>query len=142
MAFLTSYELTTHLYKENIDVISRLDDTIVQASIDAAIAEARGYLGAYDKDVIFAMQGDDRNALLLIFVKDIAVWHFVNLCNAGVDMQLRQDRYERAISWLKAVQKSEVKPDLPLANDVDNDGIPDNAGEYIFGSNPKRNQHF
>lgn len=142
MAFLTSNELKTHIYKENIDVISRLDDTIVQAAIDAAIAEARGYLGAYDKDVIFAMQGDKRNALLLIFVKDIAVWHFVNLCNAGVDMQLRQDRYERAISWLKAVQKSEVKPDLPLANDANNDGIPDNAGEYIFGSNPKRNQHF
>ena len=92
---------------------------------------------------IFGTEGDERNALLLIFVKDIAVWHFINLCNAGTDLQLRQDRYERAVAWLKSVQRSEIKPNLPVMEDADGDGKPDPAaGEYIFGSNPKRSQHF
>lgn len=143
MAFLTPEELQTHLYKENIETIAREDDAIVAAAIDAAIEEASGYLGAYDRKKIFGTEDDERNALLLIFVKDIAVWHFINLCNAGTDLQLRQDRYERAVAWLKSVQRSEIKPNLPVMEDADGDGKPDPAaGEYIFGSNPKRSQHF
>ena len=142
MAFLTTSELTTHLYHENIEVIARQDDTILMAAIDAAIAEAYGYLGANDREKIFKAEDRERNALLLTFVKDIAVWHFICLSNAGVDLQLRQDRYERAISWLKAVQRSEIKPNLPLADDKDGDGTTDGVGEYVYGSNPKRNQHF
>lgn len=86
MAFITPKELETHLYKENIEAISREDETILTAAIDAALQEAYGYLGAYDRKKIFEATGSQRNALLLIFVKDIAVWHFVNLCNAGTDL--------------------------------------------------------
>lgn len=142
MAFISPEELGTHLYLENIETITRYDNAILLAAIDTAIAEAYGYLGSYDREQIFSAKGDNRNALLLTFVKDIAVWHFLCLSNAGVEMQLRQDRYERAIAWLKAVQKSEIKPNLPTKDDADNDGKPDGVGEYIFGSNPKRSQHF
>lgn len=139
--FLTPSELRTHLYRESVSAISRDDETIILAAIDAAIQEAWSYLGAYDRERIFSAEGSDRNALLLILVKDIAVWHFINLCNAGTELQLRQDRYERAVAWLRQVQKGEVKPFLPIV-DKDGDGLPDGAGEYIFGSNPKRHQHF
>lgn len=64
MAFLTPEELQTHLYKENIETIAREDDAIVAAAIDAAIEEASGYLGAYDRKKIFGTEGDERNALL------------------------------------------------------------------------------
>lgn len=141
MAFITPEELETHLYKESIEVIDRDDVTILVAAIDAAIEEAYGYLGAYDRTKIFGAQGGSRNALLLLFIKDIAVWHFVNLCNAGTELELRQDRYDRAVSWLRQVQKGDVKPNLPIV-DEDGDGKPDGAGEYLFGSNQKRKQHF
>lgn len=142
MAFILPDELKTHLYAENIDAIARHDDTILIMAIDTAEAEAYGYLGSYDRDKIFSAQGDERNALLLTFVKDIAVWHFICICNAGVDIQLRKDRYEHAIAWLRAVQKSEIKPNLPILDDSNNDGKPDGIGEYIYGSNPQRSQHF
>lgn len=141
MAFITPEELETHLYKENVDVISREDETILTAAVDAAIQEAYGYLGAYDREKIFNAEGKERNALLLLFTKDIAVWHFINLCNAGTDLELRQDRYDRACAWLRQVQKGETKPNLPIV-DEDEDGKPDGAGEYLYGSNPKRKQHF
>jgi phage gp36-like protein len=137
--FLTTNELKTHLYGEQIEAISGGDETILTAAIDGAISEARGYLAAFDRDTIFAATGSDRNGLLLIFVKDIAVWHYVNLCNAGTDLKLRQDRYERAVSWLREVQKGNVSPDLPVV--IDDDGVNPNA-IIIWGSNPKRNNHF
>lgn len=136
--YLSKSELSTHLYAENIEVITRGDDTMITAAIDAGIQEAKGYLGAYDKTAIFAAVGELRNALLLTFVKDIAAWHLLNLCNAGVELRLRQDRYERAVSWLKEVQKGNVSPDLPT---VTVDGEPTGAA-IQFGSNEKRNQHF
>lgn len=136
--FLSIKEMKTHLYAENIDIISRGDDAIMTAAIDAAIAEAKGYLGAYDKVKIFNASGEERNALVLLFVKDLATWHFLILCNAGSHMELRQDRYDRAIAWLKAVQKGDVTPDLPTAETETGGG----TGIIKFGSNTKRGQHF
>lgn len=139
MAFLTKSDLESHLYEENIDVITREDDDLVTAAIDAAIGEAKGYLGAYDTESIFGETGSSRNALLLLFCKDIAVWHLVVLCNAGADLALRQDRYERAITWLKGVQKGDITTDLEKAVDDDDE----ETGAIIrYGSNEQRTNHF
>jgi len=142
MAYLTIDELKTHMYSENIDVISNGDITIVHAAIDAALSEARGYLTQYDIKAEFEKTApvdpevDLRNALLLTFVKDIAVWHFCILSNAGTDLGLREKRYDRAIDWLKAVQKGNVTPDLPA--------IPAElkTGPILYSSNEKRINHF
>jgi phage gp36-like protein len=145
MAYLTIEELQTHLYGESIETISRDDDAIPQAAIDGAIAEARGYLaGRYNVNAAFSATGTRRNALLLIFLKDIAVWHFVNLGNACTDMELRRLRYERAVDWLKAVMRGDVTADLP-PKEADAGSLPGKnnpLGDIAFGSNPKRIQHF
>lgn len=137
MSFITSEDLSTHIYAENIDAIIGNDLTLVDSAIDTAVQEAKGYLSKYDRDAVFSATGNSRNALLLTFVKDMAVWHLIVLCNAGIDRTVRQDRYERAVSWLKSVQKGSVSPDLPMleAPDVA-------AGGIDYGSNPKRTQHF
>ena len=135
--FLTQAELNTHIYGENIDVITREDDTIVAAAVDGALAEAKSYLGDYDTVSIFSATGTGRNALLLIFVKDIAVWHLINLSNPGIDYDMRQKRYDAAIAWLKGVQKGIVTPDLPKAEVSGT-----KPGTISYGSNTKRIQHF
>ena len=137
--YLSKNEIKTHLYSDNVDVITRGDSTLVTAAIDAAISEAKGYLSAFDRDAIFGATGDSRNALLLTFVKDIASWHLLNLCNAGSDMKLRQERYTRAIEWLKAVQKEDVSPDLPVVDSTESFPA---AASIRYGSNTKRGQHF
>lgn len=143
MAYLTLQELSTHLHDEQVETITRGDNTIAEAAIDAAIAEARGYLTRFDTARIFSASGSKRNQLLLIFVKDIAVWHLINLCNAGSELPLRQDRYERAIDWLKAVQRGDVSPDLPDREPEGGSTEKNNPiGPIAYGSNPKRTQHY
>ena len=136
--FLNNEEMKTHLYAENISIIQRDDETILTAAIQGATIEARGYLKAYDVEKVFSSEGEERNPLLLIFVKDIATWHFLVLCNAGHELKLRQDRYDRAIQWLKGVQRGDIDPDLPVMASESGQG----TGIIKFGSNPPRGQHF
>lgn len=136
MAYLSIEEIKTHLYTEQVEVITGGDNTLLQASIDGAVSEAKGYLAAFDIKNEFEKIGDERNALLVIFLKDIAVWHFVNICNVNTDLGLRMERYKRAVDWLKAVQRGEVAPDLEKMEPEKQTGV------VLFSSNPKRNNHF
>lgn len=138
--FITPSELKTHLYGEVQSEIDRADVTICEEAINSAISEASGYLSVYDRTAIFAATGNTRNSILLTFVKDIAVWHFIQLANPGVDLALRQDRYDRAIKWLDKVQSGKVVPELPYpAPAVDPLGNPiANDSSITWGSTLKR----
>lgn len=139
--FLTVEELSTHIYGELVDAISRDDDDIPQRAIDGAIFEVKGYLGDFDRDAIFTATDDDRHPLILIYTKDIAVWHFIVLANPNIEMSLREKRYDNAIAWLKGVQSRKITPDLPLKpteGDANSTGI----ARVIHGSNPPRKWRF
>lgn len=136
--YLTPQELKTHLREEYTKLVSRDDETLVTAAIDGAIAEAKGYLSDYDTEHIFSQIDQQRNSLLLIFVKDIAVYHFINLCGSGGFYERREKRYDSAVSWLKGVQKGIIVPDLPkLTND--NGTTP---SQIHLTSNTKRGNHY
>lgn len=133
---ITVEELKTHLYAEQIEAISGEDETIITAAIDAANSEAKGYLHKFDLAAIFGATGDSRNKLLMLFIKDIAVYHYINLANPGTDYKERKDRYTRAIAWLEAAQAGVVVPDLPLAAQPDN-----TMGGVTWSANPKRENY-
>lgn len=139
MAYLTVQEIKAYLYQENVDTITRNDDTIVESAIDTGIAEAKGYLNAYKVAEIFGAQGSSRNPLLLTMVKDLSAFHILKLSNAGVHYEYRKQIYDRAVQWLKDVQKGNIVPDLPKA--VDDTGT-EVAAVIRFGSNDKKQQHF
>lgn len=143
MAYLTIEDMYTHIYQENIETISRGDDAAMLSAIDAAIEEASGYLTKYDTRKIFSATGNRRNAILLLFIKDIAAWHFVNLCNAGGDLDLREKRYNRAIEWLENNQNRN-NPNLPALPDTTTAGCasPFCRKGLDYGSNPRHDHHF
>lgn len=139
MAFLTTEEIKTHLYGEVTNEISRGDASLLQDALNAGIAEAKGYLKAYDVAAIFAASGDDRNPILLLYVKDCAVWHYLQLANPAVDMAIRLTRYEKAIEWFKMVQSGKTNPDLPYPVVPP----PDTPSNYMkWGSITKRNNNY
>ncbi len=141
MAYLEIKEMTTHIYQEDMDTISHGDDAAMLSAIDAAIEEVSAYLVKYDTERIFAAQSKERNPILLLFVKDVAAWHFCNICNAGVDIELREKRYDRAIEWLKNNQNRK-NPSLPAAPDNTDAHCRQCGADIAFGSNRKRDNHF
>lgn len=138
--YISTEELKSHLRDETIQAISGVDATILTMAITGAEAEAKGYLHKYDLTTLWAQVGDNRDPLLVIWLKDISVWHYINIANPGVDFTVRQTRYNAAIAWLKGVQKGDIVPDgWPLP--VDADGNEENTTPFLIGSNTRRINH-
>jgi phage gp36-like protein len=137
--YIDNSELFTHLYQETVEAISGSDERQLLSAVKGAVAEAKGYLHKYDVREIFGATGEDRDPLLLILIKDMAVWHYINIANPNVDFSVREKRYNDAIAWLKGVQKGDIVPELPVPEDAD--GNPENISGILFGSNPKRNNY-
>lgn len=144
MAYLVKADLASHLYSENIDEITRADDTKVTTAINAAIAEAKGYLSRYNVVKLF----DDADAdfvddpALEDHVKSIAVWKLLRLCNVNIPLEVMRTNFEDAIAWLKDVQKGMVDPDgWPYKDDNADTGYVEGSTIQI-SSNDKRTNHF
>lgn len=105
---ITAVDFNTHLYPELINVIGRGEASILDEAIEAAEGEAIGYLGYYDTNALFALVGDSRDKTLLMRIKDMAVWHFIAVSNAGTDLELRATRYEQALKWLRDIQSAKI----------------------------------
>ncbi len=141
MPYLTPAEISTHLNGEVIQEIERdeVNTPKLTDAIEAAIAEVKSYLSNYDSTAIFAATGDNRNPIVLLYTKDVAVWHYIQLSNPNIEIDIRKSRYETATKWLDKVQSGKVVPDLPHKQS-DLDGT--TQGILSWGSNPKRNNHF
>ena len=85
-----------------------------------AIEEIAGYLRPkYDCPAIFSAEGENRNKLVVMYACDIALYHMAASMPQKMGMEIRKERYERAVKWLKDVQAEIILPDLPLATDED-----------------------
>ena len=112
---ITDYDASIH--KEILDSLLRqgttdYDPQIVEICEDRAIAEMRSYLNKrYDCNRIFDARGADRHALVLMFAIDIAIFHIFCQHNPYKMSKIRQDRYDRAVEWLKGVMRGDVTID-------------------------------
>lgn len=109
---LQDYDAGTH--REILDSLLRTesksyDPNTIEICEDRAVAEMRGYLdNNYDCEAIFSAKGEDRHPLILMFALDIAIYHIFCIHNPYKMSKIRQDRYDRAVAWLKEVMKGDV----------------------------------
>ena len=70
---------------------------------------------------------------------DIAIFHIFCVHNPQKLSQMRKDRYDRAIEWLKAVSKGDINvegaPTVSAEEAKEND-------DHILASNTQRHHHF
>ena len=107
--FVNTGDYDASVHREILDALVRDDQSLVEICEDRAIAEMRCYLSKrYDCDAIFSASGEDRNQLILMMVIDIAVYHIFCIHNPQKLSQIRKDRYERAVEWMRAVADEEI----------------------------------
>lgn len=133
--FITIDDYSASIRLEFVDKAARGDENILEIVENQAISEMKSYLsGRYDVEAVFSATGEDRHDLVLMFAKDIAIYHLCSI-REGLMTQTRIDRYERAIKWLEDVQKGElVVEGLPRLPEEDMAS----RSEYLMKSNPKR----
>lgn len=106
MSFITQQDFETHLYEETQNTISRNDSAKVEGIITTAQQIVAGYLSNYDTTAIFASTGAEKSTFgeIAMYIKDIAKWHFIAVCNVSVDLELAERRYQFAIKELEKIQ--------------------------------------
>lgn len=115
--FITTQDYDATIHREILDSLLRTDSPsfdpqIIEICEDRAITEMRSYLNkSYDCNAIFSAQGKDRHPLILMFAIDITVYHIFCQHNPYKIAKIRQDRYDRAIEWLKGVMKGDITID-------------------------------
>lgn len=121
---IEDYDATIH--REILDSLLRkesasYDPQIIEICEDRAVAEMRSYMNkTYDCNTIFSATGDDRHALILMFAIDITVYHIFCQHNPYKIAKIRQDRYDRAVEWLKGIMKGDITIDgAPLLPEED-----------------------
>ncbi len=131
---IEDYDASVH--RDILDALVRDDQSLVEICEDRAIAEMRCYLSKrYDCDVIFSADGADRNQLILMMVIDIAVYHIFCIHNPQKLSQIRKDRYDRAVEWMRAVANEEISIEgAPLLPEEERAG----KSSLMFKSNRKR----
>lgn len=115
--FINTSDYDATIHREILDSLLRkesatYDPQIIEICEDRAIAEMKGYLNkTYDCEKIFSAEGEERNALILMFAIDITVYHIFCQHNPYKLAKIRQDRYDRAIEWLKGVMNGDITID-------------------------------
>lgn len=104
------------------------------ASELAAQAEMESYLNQrFNVGNIFNKTGAARNPLIVMYMIDIALYHLHSRVTPRMIPQIRIDRYDSAIEWLKMVAKGTISPDLPKKADAEGETVIPSR----FGSNDK-----
>ncbi|MCO5229600.1 MAG: DUF1320 domain-containing protein [Chitinophagales bacterium] len=141
MAFLTPIQMQTHIYGTVSNVISKGNVAVMQDAINAAITEAKGYLSRYRVEQLFDNIDNEPtwnpDPILMMYVKNIAKWHFTILGNANIDLEDAEIRYNQAVKWLAGIQSGKIVPvNWPPVTPEENSSF------FHFSSNPKRRNHY
>ncbi len=142
--FLTTADYGLQIRAELRELLTDGNDALLDQSATAAQAEMESYLrGRYDCEAIFAATGSNRNAQLVMYLADMALYHLHSRQNPRNVPQIRQDRYDQAISWLKMARKGELSVGLPTLPALNPDGTPNPASILPRGgSRPKQNNTY
>ena len=100
------------------EIMSILDPSAANSAIEMAehmaIDQIKSYLsGRYDVETIFSATGEKRNHFLLMIAIDIALYHLWSKRAPRKIPELRSERYQDALNWLKAVGEGTMTTDLP-----------------------------
>lgn len=123
MAFIIKEDFKAVCDPQTLEVINQADADNLERAIGYAMEEVASYLRSrYDINKAFSQEGTERNAQLVMILCDVALYHLVAWLPKRIGFEIRETRYNNAISWLKDVQSGKATPDLPpLTNEQGED---------------------
>lgn len=116
--FITNEDYKVVIGDQALKVVSQVSQENRANAETEAMEEIAGYLRPkYNTEAVFNAAGTDRNRLVVMYTCDIALYHMAASTPQKMGMEIRKERYERAVKWLEGVQAGKIVPDLPLAMD-------------------------
>jgi len=117
MAFLKEEDYQVQVRQWVTNILTDGGVTLLQRAEMAAQEEMESYLSnRFDMAKVFdpAQDEAERNALVVMYMVDIAVYHLHANITPNDVPEVRQVRYDNAMAWLRKVNKGEITPNLPI----------------------------
>lgn len=113
MEFLSKADFEAVCDKPTLEVINQANDDNMTRAEHYAIEEVSSYLRSrYDIAQAYSRIGDERNPQLVMITCDIALYHLIAWLPKRIGFEIRELRYNKAISWLRDVQKGIATPNI------------------------------
>ncbi|PID88598.1 MAG: hypothetical protein CSB03_00535 [Bacteroidia bacterium] len=127
MAFITDDDYSVLIRNEIKDLLlEEYSTTKLRSAEQMGVSQVKNYLsGKYDVAKIFGAIGEERNAHVVMIVLDCTLYHLYTATVPRKMPEIRSQRYQDAIDWLKLVAEGEAVADLPK--------ITDEKGEELIG---------
>lgn len=138
--FINDEDFKVVVGDSSLKVISQADSGNRDNALMEAQEEICGYLRPkYDCESIFSAEGNARNKQIVLIACDIALYYLVSASPQKMGIEIRKERYDRAVKWLEGVQAGKIIPDLPMA--VDENGQ-STGTQMFFGSQKKQRNNW
>lgn len=110
------------------------DDSVITVACSQAVSQLIAYLKEkYNISEEILKAGSNRNEMLLMIAKDLAIYHIWTFCDASAIPSSRKERYTAAIDFLKSAQSGAVSVNIDLV---------ESFSPIAGGSNTKRDNHY
>jgi len=111
------------------------DASVITTACNQAVGQLRSYLSTkYDIDTELGKTAANRNEMLLMIAKDLAIYHIWTYVDPTSIPGARRDRYTAAIDYLKGAQLGTVVINITAAVTT--------YSPITGGSNNKRSNHY
>ncbi len=119
MAFLTEEDYSALVRNEVKSILlENYSESKLLAAEQMAISQVKNYLsGRYDVNEIFGQTENNRNSHVVMITIDCTLYHLYTSTVPRKMPEIREQRYQDAIDWLKLVARGEAMADLPLIKD-------------------------
>lgn len=114
MAFLTDDDYKDQVKDSVLATIIENTSSLRTKAENKAQAQLTSALNVrYDVAAVFAAAGDARNSEVVMYMVDMVLYHLHSRINPGQVPELRKERYQDAMDWMKMVASGKLEPDLP-----------------------------
>jgi len=136
MAFITKDDYEVEIREELLALLDPTEERIkLGIAQKMAISQIRQYLsGRYNMDAVFSTQGEERDMFMVMLTIDCALYHLWSKKAPKKMPEIRAQRYQDALDWLRAAGAGTIDTDLPPVESESESGI-------IIDSSYKPNQN-
>lgn len=111
MAFLAIEEFTTIINHDLLNTLIEYNTDILDEIINTSVEEMKSYLfPIYETENLFSEEAE-RNKILMMYCKDICVYHVYSRFGFRKIPAIREVRYKAAIKWLEDVKVQKIVPE-------------------------------
>jgi len=142
MPFLTADDYKAQVKDSILDTITESTAALLTDAENKALAQIKSRLnGRFNMDTEMAKAGADRNSELVMYMVDMVLYHLHSRITPGQVPELRSQRYQDAMEWLKAVASGDFMPALTAKGDADEDDT-DDGNPIQHGGRTARDPYF